>query len=244
MPCFNEEEGIENFLSEILDAFHAIRVQIRFIVVDDKSTDGTFLRLQKWKIENAGLLTIIQNEVNSGHGYSTLVGLRSAASILAENVAVISVDGDGQFMGKDIADLYKEFEIGGIDILEGVRVNRKEPFFRKVVSLITRMMVRARVQQNVKDANTPLRIYKIEVLKSILDKLPQTLLTPNLHISSIARTSKLVIQESEIAFFQRRGSDPTGTMWRSKSVRLPSKRFLKFCRQAFSEWFLIKTLRE
>jgi glycosyltransferase involved in cell wall biosynthesis len=244
MPCFNEEEGIEGFLSEIQTAFHAIGATIGFVVVDDRSSDKSFERLSQWKNSNFSPTLIIQNSVNLGHGPSTLVGLRYAILESASETIVISVDGDGQFKGDNIASLYLQFKSSGTDILEGARINRNEPYFRKLVSFVTRVMVGLRVRSIVKDANTPLRMYKTATLKVILDKMPSALLTPNLFISALSRNRNFSLIVLEIDFFPRRGANISGTMWKSKLVNFPSRRFLKFCWLAGFQWFTFDFLQE
>ena len=89
MPVFNEEEGIAEFLFELSNFIE----DVKFVVIDDKSTDKTNSILTKIRNENHLDLDVLLNENNQGHGASTLRGMRHACSF--DNALIITIDGDG-----------------------------------------------------------------------------------------------------------------------------------------------------
>ena len=91
MPAYNEAEGIPEFLHEISVAFSGLDLQ--FVVVDDCSADGTAN-----VVKDLGLpgMHALRNEVNSGHGPSTLRALQEALDLGGD--IIVAVDGDGQFL--------------------------------------------------------------------------------------------------------------------------------------------------
>ena len=232
MPIFNEVEGINDFISEIHDATRD-SLSVRFLCIDDHSTDDSAKVLEQ--LSRKLDLTYFTNEVNMGHGPSTLIGLRK--SLTEDCDFILALDGDGQISGQDLL-LMSQFALNNtqLDIIEGVRKSRKDPPYRKIVSGFTRIIVKQRARIKPIDANTPFRVYKPEVLKRILMDVPDYSSIPNLHISAISRILKLNVVEIEITSLPRRGSTTIGTMWRSKSVRLPSKRFIQFCISSALEW--------
>jgi len=231
MPAWNEASGIGEFLHEIHESFTG--TEHTFIVVDDCSTDQTVAVLNRLRDEGLPIL-VHRNAVNSGHGPSTVRALRLGLETGA--AYVIGLDGDGQFYGKDVYDCYREIESSGAEIIEGIRTRQKDPAYRKATSFATRVLVWSRCRQFPTDANTPLRVYRSEILRVILPKIPAGSLVPNLMISAFVRTQGMNLGFVQVDFIDRRGVNPESTTWgRSKSY-LPSKRFLKFCTQATKNW--------
>jgi glycosyltransferase involved in cell wall biosynthesis len=231
MPAWNEAEGIAEFILEIEQSLY-LENPI-FIVIDDCSTDLTAENAREVAGRNINI-TVLTNHKNSGHGPSTLTALRMGLDTGAE--IVVAVDGDGQFTGQDIAKVYAELKNNSFDLVEGVRVTRHDPVYRRAASLATRHLVAVRAHELPRDANTPLRAYRSEVLKELLQKVPSETLIPNLFISAISRKMKLSIGLVDVSFIPRRGSTVTGTTWGKSKSYLPSKRFLKFCFNASRDW--------
>ena len=231
MPAWNEASGIGEFLTEIHEFFAGI--DHTFIVIDDCSTDQTIRVLNA--LQEDGLpLQVESNQNNLGHGPTTVkalgLGLRSDKNV------IISIDGDGQFLGQDVLRCYEEILQSNTQIIEGIRVRDSDPLYRKTTSLATRVLVWSRCREFPKDANTPLRVYQRSILVKVLDRIPIDSLVPNLMISTYARKNKMKIGLVAVDFVDRRGVDPKSTSWgRSKSY-LPSKRFVKFCASATKSW--------
>jgi dolichol-phosphate mannosyltransferase len=231
MPCYNEGEGIQGFIDEIFEEMKD--TNFRVTVIDDYSQDQTsdILKLLKEKHDNFDFFTNIEN---LGHGKSTALAMRKG--IESNSEIVCTVDGDGQFRGKDIASLIRESYSGDFDIIEGCRVERNEPLFRGVVTKSVKFLVYLSSGDSPTDANTPLRVYKREKLINLVDMLPEGTMIPNLFISRFSRQQKLRIKELNVISLPRRGHETVGTTWNQKHKLLPSKRFIKFCRSAILEW--------
>jgi dolichol-phosphate mannosyltransferase len=232
MPAYNEAEGIVSFLTELIEVFDDL--DLRLVVIDDQSSDETALILKEFIKKNQVPLEVLVNVKNQGHGISTLRAL--AAGLASDPVAVIAIDGDGQFVGRDVRDAFNQFIESHADILEGVRQERGDFTYRRIVSWSTRALVFSKSRVWPRDANTPLRIYKPDVLRQVLDIVPAASLTPNLIISAIARASSLSIAEYPVLSIPRRGADITGTTWKNRWKNLPSKRFLVFVFTATRGW--------
>jgi len=231
MPVWNEAEGIEEFLSEIASEFRDMPHQ--FVVVDDSSGDETVSIVEA--LADSGLpVTLLVNSTNMGHGPSTLRALESGLESGAD--VVVSVDGDGQFIGKDIRRIADSVSAGDADIVEGVRTSRDDPYFRQAVSLGTRILVWLRCGRLPADANTPLRAYRSKALSSILGNIPNQASTPNLFVSAYVRKSGLAVMEMRVRSIPRRGAIATGSTWGKSRTYLPSKRFITFCVNAVREW--------
>jgi dolichol-phosphate mannosyltransferase len=232
MPTYNEAEGIGDFLLELNTALESY--DVTFIVIDDCSGDGT-IEVVRTFVGNKLSVEIFSNESNLGHGPSTLKALRCGLGTDAE--IIVSIDGDGQFVGEDVLRVVDSLSKSKLDLVEGVRTFRNDPMYRQIVSLSTRLLVALRVRKMPLDANTPLRAYRAETLEFVLNQLPESISIPNLLISSLTRANKFSIQELEVRSIPRRGANPQGSTWGKGKASLPTKRFLKFCVNAVSEWF-------
>jgi dolichol-phosphate mannosyltransferase len=233
MPVFNESEGISEFISEL--NLNLGDFDVKFIVVDDCSSDTTIEILEDLQTQKGIRLEIVRNSCNLGHGQSTIralrYGLKSGADV------IIAVDGDGQIEGVDVKRLVNVLVSGNFDIVEGVRKNRTEPIHRRLITLITRILVWSRSRVVPKDANTPFRAYRKSTLHQVLDSGRINNFVPNLAISAFSRSEKLKIAQSEIQFRLRRGSLATGTSWGPRHSSFPSKKLMLFCLKATTEWF-------
>jgi len=234
MPVYNEEQGVAEFITEICSSLRSHKVV--FIVINDCSTDRTIARITE--LRQTGIEIILKNnENNVGHGVSTRRGLEEALNLSAD--LIISVDGDGQFLGHEIANIIK-LSIENPDcVIEGVRKDRSEPYYRKVVTNFTRLLVITRTFKQVKDANTPLRAYSPDLLKKILTKVPSHALTPNLFISVITRIMKINIVESDVTSILRRGQIAEGVTWGLTRKNIPPKKYIIFCLRAIKQWVVV-----
>lgn len=227
MPVFNEEKVIKEVVEEYLNSYQNLKI----VLVDDCSTDETSEILSDLVSIFPGKLFTSRNELNLGHGPSFTRALKQ--SLLYESDLIISCDGDGPLPGKVIRDLIMLHDSN--DMTEVVRVSRREPGYRKFVSLLTRWLVFFKSFKFPKDANTPIRLYQPSVLREIL-KDTEGKLVPNLIASIVIRRHKFKILQVPVEIVERK-PDQVGTMWKTtnNSRVLPNKRFLRFCWRAFME---------
>ena len=105
----NEELNIQNVLKDVHSNFEKI------IVINDASKDNTGKILDKLKNEYENLL-IVNNDKNLGAGKSFFIGIEKFLEI--DSDTLVKVDGDGQFLPKDIINLKKLIETGDYDFIK------------------------------------------------------------------------------------------------------------------------------
>ena len=234
MPVFNEAHGLKLFLEELFASFYEFDLYIN--IVDDHSVDDTTELLGEMVKFHGSKLTFSVNEKNIGHGPGTLLGI---SKVLASNNFdyLITLDGDGGFTTENIVSAFKLAIARQCEILEGVRVSRLSPIFRKISTKICQLLVQRASGVKTYDANTPLRIYRREVIAKIMQDIPKQLLIPNVFISAYARLVGFDILEYNIPVIESRSLDKNGTTWKQQYRFLPSKRFIRFCYRAFIQWF-------
>lgn len=231
MPVFNESVGITQFVNEL--DLHLKGFDTTFIVVDDCSTDNTVELLSELATSGGPRLQVVRNAINSGHGKTTLRALK--LGVMAHPDLILAVDGDGQISGADARRLVEGVADGRFEICEGVRNGRDEGAYRKVISLVTRVLVWCRSRSRPQDANTPFRVYRFKTLSFILESNDVNGSVPNLKISEFCRRSKMLIGEVGVEWRPRLGRG--GTAWGKEHRLLPSKKLILFCIHAGCEWF-------
>lgn len=232
MPVFNESEGIREFVSEIRREFNSIQPTI--LIVDDCSTDDTWKVLQEIKLQTIDLI-IHRNESNLGHGRTSVEAMKYG--ILNHSDYILTVDGDGQFIGKEMLDFFQEFRNSSANYGEGRRVSRQDPWFRKVISLVTRLLVLVKTGKTIADANTPCRIYERSTLQRFLSKIDNNSMVPNIAISIVSRNEGQQVFLFRLTNIPRRGGSEQGSTWGAKKTRLPNKKLVNFCLKAIKEFF-------
>jgi dolichol-phosphate mannosyltransferase len=230
LPVYNEEIAIRELIFEFLTS----DVELTVIVVNDCSNDNTAKILES--IQNSRLI-IVHNEKNLGHGLSVMKGLFHALNIGAR--VVVTADGDGNYRVKDVLTLIRTLENENLQVVEGVRVSRNDPWFRRMSSFVTRLLVRIRSKHGTRDANTPFHAFRSETLCEIIRLIPESgRIIPNIYISSIIRSKSIAFSSIDIAENYRKGSNPLGVTWNQKNRNIPSKRYISFCLRAFCDWFV------
>lgn len=155
MPCFNEADGITDFLNDIYGHLDGLLDCI--VVVDDCSSDGTAQQIINYEIKQTKL-KLVSNKSNLGHGPSFVAAIRTALSF--DPNVVITVDGDGQFQASEIKDKLIYFTNSDLDVLECVRSDRNDPIFRKFVTYLLRFFIYIKVGKRPMDSNTPLEFIR------------------------------------------------------------------------------------
>ena len=182
MPEYNEGAILFDFVDKIKEQL----LDVHFVIVDDNSSHEFKVQIIN-KYNERHDIDLVFNEKNLGHGISTLKALREALKL--EFDIVIGIDGDGQFLASDIKKCLDFLNSDkNLEIVEGVRSHRdNDKWFRKIVSMGTRILIFFKVGILPQDANTPLRVYRQETLKRILAKVPENSMIPNLHISKLTK---------------------------------------------------------
>ncbi|QIK63025.1 glycosyltransferase family 2 protein [Leucobacter viscericola] len=230
MPAYNEAEGLPGFIEEIRSHLKPHAEELVFVIADDQSTDNTVVTLQNLDTDD---VRVVPQAVNRGHGPTALAAYRAGLELAPD--VVIHVDGDGQFIGEDFPKLLAALQ-PGVDVVRGVRQNRTDPWFRKVLTACVRAVISTAAGKWQPDVNTPLRAYRPEALQVLIEAIPEHPAVPHVHFSLAEARGKFVTVDIPVESIPRRGSEETGTMWGQVSApKLPPKRLRQFTRLAAAE---------
>lgn len=232
MPAYNEAEGLPSFAREVLEAVRPLASTVHLVVVNDRSTDDTSAVLAALHDELPEI-SVVDSAVNRGHGPTALAAYRAGLELNPE--AVLHLDGDGQFVGEDLPRVIRALEHA--DVIHGVRGGRTDPWFRRALTACVGAAVALVVHERIPDVNTPLRAYRTDALRRLVDAVAPDSLVPHVQFS-IAETRLGIRREYvRVRSIPRRGSAETGTMWGAaqRKPKLPPKRLIVFSARAARE---------
>ena len=135
-------------------------IDFEAIFVDDGSTDNTREEIRKIDDERFVLIELKRN-----YGQSSAL---QAGIDFAEGNYIALIDGDLQNDPADIPRMLAMAEKDGVDMVAGVRGNRRDGMFlRKVPSKIANYIIRNSTGTQIKDLGCTLKVFTNESVKSI-----------------------------------------------------------------------------
>jgi glycosyltransferase involved in cell wall biosynthesis len=166
MPVYNEGPALEAALREWTAAVRAVVSDARFCVVDDGSTDETPAVLARCVGQLPGLRVL--GQPNRGHGQACLAAYRAALGGGAG--WVLQVDSDGQCDARHFGALWAARHAAPAVL--GCRRRRADGLARTLVSGVLALVVRAGTGRWLRDANSPYRLMRSDVLTAALARIP------------------------------------------------------------------------
>lgn len=159
IPLKNEEGNIADLIHELEPVMISLKDPWELICIDDGSTDST-LGILKNLAGQKKYLKIVVFAKNYGQSSAFDAGFKQA-----RGEYVITLDGDRQNDPSDIPRLVAS--IADCDLVCGYRSNRRDPWIKKITSLLANG-VRSRVcKDGMQDTGCSLKIYRTECLRKI-----------------------------------------------------------------------------
>lgn len=167
LPCYNEEQSIENTLDVVSAAMAAVE-RHEIIVVNDGSTDGSSAVLARISARYP-TLRVIDHEQNRGYGAALKTGIRRARG---ELIAI--TDADGTYPNERLAEL-----IGlcrDRDMVVGSRTGANVTYskVRAFPKLFLRAWVSWIAKRRVPDINSGMRVFRRDVVTKFFGILPDS----------------------------------------------------------------------
>jgi glycosyltransferase involved in cell wall biosynthesis len=160
VPCFNEESSLV-YLANTLDGLEealAPKYAMEFVLVDDRSTDGTWKVMQQL-FGDRGNYRLVRHEENSGPAVAILNGIRAASSEL-----VASIDCDCSY---DPMELAKMLPMLGDDVSMVTAspyhprgAVRNVPEWRLMLSRSLSLLYRMVLRQKLSTYTSCFRVYR------------------------------------------------------------------------------------
>jgi glycosyltransferase involved in cell wall biosynthesis len=161
IPLYNEVENIEMLYQHLKPVLEALDKAYEIVLIDDGSTDGTFLILQRLQAADARLRVV---RLRRNFGQSAAF---SAGFDLARGEVIVTMDGDLQNDAADIPRLLAKVE-EGFDVVSGWRIKRQDIFLtRRLPSMIANALISKVTRVRLHDYGCSLKAYRSEVLKNV-----------------------------------------------------------------------------
>jgi glycosyltransferase involved in cell wall biosynthesis len=158
-PAYNEEATVER----MVDAFRSVLPQVaedyEIITVNDGSKDGT-REIADRLVKEDHKVRVVHHEKNQGYGAAVRSGIRAS-----QKEYLFFTDGDGQFDVSQISRLVPL--LSGCDGVIGFRLNRQDPWVRKLNAWAWNRLVRLLLGLRVRDIDCAFKLFHRKVFEEI-----------------------------------------------------------------------------
>jgi len=199
-PCYNEEANVERTTLAALRAFRRVAEDFEIIIVNDGSRDRTAEIADRLAREHPEVRAV-HNNPNKGYGGALQRGFREA-----KKEFVFYTDGDGQFDFEEIDNLIPL--MAEYDIVSAYRLNRQDPFIRKVNAFCWTTLVNVLFRLWLRDIDCAFKIYPRKLFDEIEMKSTGALIDTEV----LARAKRLGYRIGQVGVhhFPRTAGQQTG----------------------------------
>jgi len=161
IPVHNEAANLPELVARIEQTLAGLEGGSEIVVVDDGSTDDTFVALRRLHAGHPRL-RVIRLRTNFGQSAALAAGFDAA-----KGEVVVTMDGDLQNDPADIPALLARLE-EGYDVVSGWRRPRQDPFWRRrLPSVLANWLISRITGVALHDYGCALKAYRREVLDHI-----------------------------------------------------------------------------
>jgi len=159
IPLKNEEENIADLINELEPVMLGLKKPWELICINDGSTDNT-LGLLSSMVQSKSYLRVLHFDRNYGQSCAFDAGFKNA-----KGEWIITLDGDRQ---NDPADIPKMLAMAdGYDLICGHRVDRQDPWHKKITSKLANFVRSRFCRDGVQDTGCSLKVYRKDCLSHI-----------------------------------------------------------------------------
>ncbi len=158
-PMYNERDNIIPCILGALQIGEQLKIDYEIVVVDDASTDGCG-ELADNLAKLYPVVKVIHHPVNRKLGGALKTGFANATKQY-----VLYMDSDLPLKFEDVCAAIPK--IGRADLLIGYRLTRAESLYRKLISKMYNVVIRALFGLRVRDVNFSFKLFKRDILRRI-----------------------------------------------------------------------------
>lgn len=158
IAAYNEESNVIPLLNRIVIALQGSDYEI--IYVDDGSKDKTAMSVKSFGHPRVKLIELRRN-------YGQSLALRAGIDAAGGDI-IVTLDADLQNDPSDIPGMVELLESGGVDVVSGLRIKRKDKTIsRKIPSLIANWLIRVTTGLKIRDFGCSLRVFRAEFAREL-----------------------------------------------------------------------------
>lgn len=158
-PCYNEQENVGRTAQRAKEVCEGLGADFEIILVNDGSADETGARADAIAAGDSRV-RVVHHPHNMGYGAALQSGIRAAKKEL-----IFFTDGDGQFDIGEIKLLLPLIEQN--DIVCGYRLDRKDPFMRKLNGWMWTRLVNLLFGMDIRDIDCAFKLFRAEIFEGM-----------------------------------------------------------------------------
>jgi glycosyltransferase involved in cell wall biosynthesis len=200
MPVYNERTVVERCIAQVLTAPLPENMERELIVVDDRSTDGTWLILERLAAEHPEI-RLFRHEVNAGKGAAVRTAIQQATGDFS-----LIQDADLEYDPSEYSILIRPLLDGRADAVFGSRYlaggqTRVLLFWHSMMNKLLTTVSNMFCNLKLTDMETCYKVFHTDLLKSIPIRSDRFGFEPEIVMKSAKR--KLRIYEVPISYHGR-----------------------------------------
>ena len=214
IPVYNEEKTIHHILDKIQQVELIGGLTKEIVMVNDKSSDNSWERLQQYKSANPNIqISLYDHEVNKGKGAALHTGIAQASGDL-----IIIQDADLEYDPFEYNELLQPILDGHADVVYGSRFMGGKPhrilfFWHSIGNGILTKLSNAMTNLNLTDMETCYKLFRADIIKGLNLKEHRFGFEPEV-TAKISRIPKIRIYEIGISYYGRTYEDGKKIGWK------------------------------
>lgn len=159
-PFLNDWGTIGSLVAALDWVLRKEAMDYEIIIVDDGSDEKSkeILRVLKSRFPKLRLIT---HKANRGYGSAIKSGIK-----YSRMEWIFYTDGDAQYDPRDLKLLLKK-KAGSTDIINGYKIKRADPWFRKILGRIYHRFVKILFNTPIRDTDCDFRLMKRSIFKTV-----------------------------------------------------------------------------
>jgi glycosyltransferase involved in cell wall biosynthesis len=214
IPVYNEEKTIHLILDKIKQVELIGGLEKEIVMVNDKSSDDSWERLQQYKNDNPDLkMSLYDHDVNKGKGAALHTGIAQASGDL-----IIIQDADLEYDPFEYNELLQPILDGHADVVYGSRFMGGKPhrilfFWHSIGNGMLTLLSNAMTNLNLTDMETCYKLFRAPIIKGLKLKENRFGFEPEV-TAKISRIPNVRIYELGISYYGRTYEDGKKIGWK------------------------------
>ena len=159
-PCYNDAGTIPTMIIRAVQTLREVTDDYEVLVVNDGSTDDAALVLHEMEAKT-DRLRVIYHDRPSGYGGVLRAGFAAAAKDW-----IFYTDGDAQYDARELK-LLVEAVSDGVDMVNGYKIKRRDPFHRVVIGLMYQYFVKLAFGLAIRDVDCDFRLMRRSMFEQV-----------------------------------------------------------------------------
>lgn len=159
-PAYNDGGTIASMVISAMLVLEELTDDYEIIVINDGSKDYTPEILDRLAADYERV-RVIHHQKNRGYGGALRTGFASATKEW-----IFYTDGDAQYDVRDLRNLYPLL-VDGVDMAQGYKISRNDPWFRKVIGRIYHNIVKLTFDLPLRDVDCDFRLMRREIFEKV-----------------------------------------------------------------------------